>query len=201
MSVDVPTKPQVLEGVAEKLRANNIEVLVVDTGAEARDEVLARIPDGSEVHWAKSKTLEDIGIVAEITSGRYDAVRPKLYKMDRATQAREMRKLVAAPDYELGSVNAITEDGLLVEASATGSQFGPYAATAGRLILVVGSQKIVPDLDAAIRRIKEVVFPWENERVREQLGVDTKLTKVLLIYGEWLAGRTTVILVREPVGI
>jgi hypothetical protein len=201
MSVDVPTKPQVLEGVAENLRANNIEVLVVDTGAEARDEVLARIPDGSEVHWAKSKTLEDIGIVAEITSGRYDAVRPKLYKMDRATQAREMRKLVAAPDYELGSVNAITEDGLLVEASATGSQFGPYAATAGRLILVVGSQKIVPDLDAAIRRIKEVVFPWENERVREQLGVDTKLTKVLLIYGEWLAGRTTVILVREPVGI
>ena len=72
---------------------------------------------------------------------------------------------------------------------------------AGRLILVVGSQKIVPDLDAAFRRIREVVFPWENAQVNAKLGVDTILEKVLLIFGEWSAGRTTVVLVREPVGI
>ncbi len=71
----------------------------------------------------------------------------------------------------------------------------------GRLILIVGSQKIVPDLDAALRRIKDVVFPWENAQVRERLGVDTVLEKVLLIDGVWTAGRTTVVLVREPVGI
>lgn len=74
-------------------------------------------------------------------------------------------------------------------------------AGAGRLILVVGSQKLVPDLDAAMRRIREVVFPWENDRVRERPGVDTSLDKVLLILGEWRPGRTTVVLVREPVGI
>ena len=122
-------------------------------------------------------------------------------KMDRATQGREIRKMVAAPDFMLGSVAAITEDGTLVAASATGSQLGPYSAGAGRLILVVGSQKIVPDLDAALRRINDVVFPWENAQVRERLGVDTVLEKILLIYGEWLAGRTTVVLVREPVGV
>jgi L-lactate utilization protein LutC len=193
---------RLLEQVGETLRAHNIEAIIVATGAEARDVVLGLIPEGAEVHSGKSKTLEDIGLYAEIVeSGRYDALRPRMFKMDRATQVREIRKMVAAPDFMLGSVAAITEDGTLVAASATGSQLGPYSAGAGRLILVVGSQKIVPDLDAALRRINEVVFPWENAQVRERLGVDTVLEKVLLIYGEWRAGRTTVVLVREPVGV
>ncbi len=46
-----------------------------------------------------------------------------------------------------------------------------------------------------------MVFPWENAQVRARLGVDTILEKVLLLYGEWRPGRTTVVLVREPVGV
>ena len=190
-----------LEHVAEALRSHNIEAIVVDTGAEAKDVVLGLVPDGAEVHSGKSKTLEDVGLYAELISGRFDAIRPRMLTMDRATQGHEIRKLVAAPDFMLGSVAAITEDGTLVAASATGSQLGAYASGAGRVILVVGSQKVVPDLDAAMRRIGEVVFPWENARVRERMGVDTMLAKVLVILGEWKPGRTTVVLVREPVGI
>jgi hypothetical protein len=191
-----------VEHVASVLRSHNIEAIVVETGDEARNVVLGLIPDGAQVHSGKSKTLEDSGIYAELVeSGRYDALRPRMMAMDRATQGAEMRRLVAAPDFMLGSVAAITDDGMLVAASATGSQLGGYASGAGRVILVVGSQKLVPDLDAAMRRIREVVFPWENDRVRERLGVDTRLEKVLLILGEWQPGRTTVVLVREPVGI
>jgi LUD domain len=191
-----------LEHVAAALRTNKIEAIVVESGAEARDLVLGLIPPGAEVHSGKSKTLEDVGLLGElIEPGRYDAIRPRLMTMDRQTQGREIRKLVAAPDVMLGSVAAITFDGMLVAASATGSQLGSYAAGAGRLILVVGSQKIVPDLDAALRRIQDVVFPYENAQVRARLGVDTALEKVLLMYGEWQAGRTTVVLVREPVGV
>ena len=191
-----------VEQVAEALRAHKIEAIVVDTGEEARQAVLGMIPEGAEVHSGKSKTLEDIGLYADIVeSGRYDALRPRYFAMDRKTQGREIRKLIAAPDFMLGSVAAVTEAGVLVSASAIGSQLGPYGSGAGRVILVVGSQKIVPDLDAALRRIDEVVFPWENARVRERLGVDTGLEKVLVVYGEWNAGRTTVVLVREPVGV
>ncbi len=191
-----------LDEVAAALRAHNIETVVVEDGDAARAFVLGLIPEGAEVHTGKSKTLEDIGLYAALVeSGRYDAIRPRMMAMDRATQGREMRKLSSAPDFMLGSVAAITADGTLVAASATGSQLGAYAAGAGRLILVVGSQKLVPDLDAAMRRIREVVFPWENDRVRERLGVDTSLEKVLLILGEWRPGRTTVVLVREPVGV
>ncbi len=197
-----PSGVDALEGVAAALRAHNIEAIVVSTGSEAREAVLDMIPEGAEVHSGKSKTLEDVGLYRELVeSGRYDAIRPRLMAMDRQTQAREMRKLVAAPDTMLGSVAAVTQDGLLVAASATGSQLGGYAAGAGRLILVVGSQKIVPDLPAALRRIEEIVFPYEDAQVLERLGVHTVLEKVLLIYGEWVAGRTTVVLVREPVGV
>ena len=202
MSAETAMTSDLLERVATVLRSHKIDVTIVDTADEARATVLGLVPEGAQVHSGKSKTLEDVGLYSELMeSGRYDALRPKLYAMDRATQAAEMRRLIAAPDFMVGSVAALTEDGALVAASATGSQLGPYAATAGRLILVVGSQKIVPDLDAAMRRIREVVFPYENAQVQARLGVDTILEKVLIIFGEWTAGRTTVILVREPVGI
>jgi len=188
--------------VADALAAHNIEAVVVDTAAEAREVVLVLIPDGAEVHSGKSKTLEDVGLYADLVeSGRYDAIRPKMFKMDRKTQGREIRKMTASPDVMLGSVAAVTEDGALIAASGTGSQLAAYAAGAGRLILIVGAQKIVPDFDAALRRINEVVFPFENAQVQARMGVDTILAKILIIYGEWTAGRTTVVLVREPVGV
>jgi hypothetical protein len=89
----------------------------------------------------------------------------------------------------------------MVAASATGSQLGPYASGAGRLILVIGAQKVVPDLEAGLRRVRQYVFPWEMARVRETLGVDTVLAKVLLIEREWVAGRSTVVLVRRAIGV
>ena len=192
----------VMQRASDKLRANNIEVVVVDSANEARQAVLDRIPEGSEVHSGKSATLEEIGVFTALHEpGRFDAIRPKLQKMDRATQGREMRKLGAVPDTIVGSVNAITADGALVVASATGNQLAAYAGGSGRVILVVGSQKFVPNLDAAFRRIREVVFPYEDARVRATLGVGTKLEKALVLFGEWTEGRTTVILVRDPVGV
>jgi hypothetical protein len=196
------TEPDLVERVAGALRSHKIDAIVVDTGEQARDLVLTMIPEGAEVHSGKSKTLEDVGLYTELNeSGRYDAIRPRMFKLDRATQGDEIRKLTASPAFMVGSVAAVTEDGALVAASGTGSQLGPYAVGAARLILVVGSQKIVPDLAAAMRRINEVVFPVEDAQVFERLGVHTILAKVLIIYGEWNAARTTVVLVREPVGV
>lgn len=154
------------------------------------------------MHSGKSKTLEEAGVLKALQEpGRYDFLRDRYLKMDRKTQAREIRKLIAAPDVMLGSVNALTEDGVLVATSATGSQLSPYAASAGKVILVVGSQKIVPDLDTAVKRIHEHVFPWEDVQVRERLGVSTVVGKILIVEHEWIAGRMTVVLIRQPIGI
>jgi len=191
-----------LEALAEKLRARNFEVVIVQDGAEAKAEVLKRIPEGAMVHSGKSKTLEDAGIFTEfMESGRYDFVRKATMKMDRNTQRDAMRKLGAAPDFMVNSAHAVTQDGQIVITSASGSQIGPIASGAGKLILVVGSQKIVPDLDAAFRRIKDYVFPYEDARLRETIGIGTKITRTLILEQDFMPGRTTIVLVREPIGV
>jgi len=193
---------ETIERVVARLRERNIGAVVVDRGEDARRLVEERLPPGSEVHSGKSKTLRDAGIFDMLEKdGNYDFLRNRYLKMDRQTQAREIRKLTAAPDFMFGSVNAITEDGVLVAASATASQIGPYASTAGKVIFVVGSQKIVPDLEAALRRIRDYVLPWEDAQVRPVVPTGSFVGKVLLIEQEWVAGRVELILVREPIGM
>ena len=197
-----PASESDIAAFAAALGHNHIAALVVDTAEEARDVVLGMVPDGSEVHWAKSKTLDDLGLTATfLDQARFDPVRPKYMTLDRKTQNREIRKVSSAPDVMLGSVQAATVDGALLTASYSGSQIGPYAAGAGRVILIVGSQKIVPDLDSAIRRVREVVMPYENARLMEQMGRPTHLAKLLITFSEPMPGRTTVVIVREPVGV
>lgn len=197
-----PASETNLQQVAERIRERNIEVLIVTNGEEAKKVVLERIPPGAEVHSGKSKTLVDTGILdALMDLNQYNALRHKILKMDRKTQGQEIRKLMAAPDFMLGSVNAITAAGILVDSSATASQIGPYANTAGKVILVVGSQKIVPDLETAFRRIREHVQPWEEAQVRKAVNIGTFVGKILIVEREWISGRMTVILVRESIGI
>jgi len=196
-----PATEDRIQRTADALRANNIETVVVDTGADAKREVLARIPDGAEVHSGASKTLQDIGIVAELeTSPRIDWLRKRTAAMDRATQGREIRKLAAAPDVMLGSVAAVTEDGKLVAASNSGSQLGPYAASAGKVILVVGAQKIVTDLDEALRRIYDHMLELESERLQKAIGVESHVSYILVTNRDPRPGRTTTIIVREALG-
>ena len=197
-----PASEQTLQRVVAGLKERNIEGVVVNTMDEARKLVLDKLPRGAEVHFGKSKTLQDAAILDLIANSEaYDALRPRYLKMDRQTQAREIRKLIAGPDYMLGSVNAVTEDGMLVGASATASQLGPYANTAGKVILVVGSQKIVPDLQTAIRRIREYVLPWEDLQVRPLVPTGSFVGKIPIVEREWISGRLEVILVRKPIGI
>src|SRR5664280_1350113 len=197
-----PASEITIEQVARRIRERNIEVLIVKNGAEARQVVLERLPKGAEVHSGKSKTLQDSGIFdALMDQNQYNALRHQFLKMDRKTQGREIRKLIAAPDFMLGSVQAITEDGILVVASATASQIGPYANTAGKVILVVGHQKIVTDIDTAFRRIREYILPWEEVQVRKAVNMGTFVGKILIIEREWISDRMTLILVKEPIGI
>ena len=197
-----PASRAQLEALAARLRERNFEVLIVEDGPEARAALLERLPEGAEIHSGKSKTLEDAGVFEELMdSGKFNFLRARLFKMDRRTQRDEIRKLGAAPDFMLGSVQAVTEAGQMVAASASGSQLGPYASGAGHLIVVIGSQKVVPDLQTALRRITEHVQPYEDARLREQMGVGTQLARVLILERDFVPGRTTIILVRQPIGV
>ena len=101
-ALPVAASEGVIERAADALRANNIEVVIVDTGAEARDEVLSRIAPGSEVYKRQEQEVFFYtGVFAALHApGAFDAVRPRLMAMDRATQGREMRKLGASAGHD-----------------------------------------------------------------------------------------------------
>lgn len=189
-----------LERTAVALAGRGFLAQVADSGADARRLVLEGIPEGAEVHIALSGTMRELGITAEIDeSGRFDSVRSRLNALDRETQAREMRKLGAAPDYILGSAHAITDDGEIVVGSGSGSQLGAYAYAGGRVILVVGHQKLVRDLDEGLRRVREYSLPREFLRMQGLGYPGSLLAKTLIIHHE-TRGRISVILVPESLG-
>jgi hypothetical protein len=186
---------------AAALEANGISALRAADAAEAKRIVLALIPAGSQVHHGASQTLEVTGITEALeNSGRYEPLRPRIFSMDRKTQADEIRRLTASPDVMLGSVHAVTETGSLLAASMGGSQLGPYVSGAGRVILVVGTQKIVRDLEEGLLRIDEYAFPLEDARAQAAYGIHSAVNKVLLINREITPGRITVVLVDEVLG-
>ena len=190
-----------IQRVVKALEANGIHALVAENGEEARRIFFELVPEGAEVFLGASVTLETLGIKDEIDqSGRYDALRPKMFKMDRATQGREIRKLVGAPDYAAGSVHAVTEDGQVMIASNTGSQLGPYASGAGKVIWIVGAQKIVKDLNEGFRRIYEYDLPLETEHMRQLYNAPTGVNKVLVVNRELRPDRITMIIVKEQLG-
>ena len=186
---------------AEALEANNIHTLIAENGEEAKRLFFELVPEGSEVFLGASVTLEQLGIKDEIDrSGRFDALRPKMFAMDRKTQAREIRKLIGAPDYAAGSVHAVTENGQVLIASNTGSQLGPYASGAGNVIWVVGSQKLVRDLDEGLERIYEYCVPLEEEHMRQLYNTSTSVNKILIVNKEFRPGRITMIIVKDNLG-
>jgi L-lactate utilization protein LutC len=190
-----------IERTAKALKANNITTLIAENGADAKRIFFELVPEGAEVFLGASVTLETLGIQNEIDkSGRFDALRPKMFTMDRATQGREIRKLVGAPDYTAGSVHAVTEDGHVLIASNTGSQLGAYATSAGKVIWVVGAQKIVKDVNEGIQRIQEHVLPLEEEHMQSLYKVGTAVSKLLIINKEIRPGRITMIIVKEQLG-
>jgi hypothetical protein len=190
-----------IQTVGDALRTNGFVVEILDHAAQARMRVRELVPLGAAVLTAASETLRLSGIEEDInSSGRYDAVRPAIGSLDRTTNAEAIRRLRSSPDVVLGSVAALTASGSLVVASASGSQLPSYAGGAGRVILVVGSQKIVPDLETALRRVHEYALPLETERALRVYGRPSAVNGILIINRERPEGRTTILIVKDVIG-
>ncbi len=192
-----------VEKAINALKANNIDAKFFQTGEEAKQAVLALIPEGAEVMTMSSVTLDTLGISKEVQeSSNFNSVKNKLNKMDRESQGLEMKKLGAAPEWTIGSVHAATEDGHLLIASNTGSQLPAYAGGSAHVIWVIGTQKITKNTDEGIKRIYDYVLPLESVRLNKQYNVNTGsfVSKLLIVNREFMPGRVTVIFVGEKLG-
>ena len=191
---------QELAATVVALEEHGFSVEVVDGPDDARTAVLARIPAGSSVMTNTSVTLTETGIADAINDGGpYESARNKMFALDFETQAQQMKAIGGQPDYALGSVHAVTQDGTLVIASASGSQLASYAWGAANVIFVIGAQKLVPGLDAARERIYQHSLKLEDARAQAAYGQHSYVGKVLEIHQE-LPGRIHIVLIRRPLG-
>jgi YkgG family uncharacterized protein len=191
---------QTLAATVLALEEHGFSVEVVNDLDAARGAVLARIPEGSSVMTNTSVTLDETGITKAINDGGpYESVRNKMLALDFETQAQEMKAIAGQPDFALGSVHAVTRDGALLIASASGSQLASYAWGATNVIFVVGAQKLVPNLQAARERITEHSLRLEDARALAVYGQNSSIGKILEIHQE-LPGRVHVVFIRQSVG-
>lgn len=209
--MDIPAAVTTLKQALER---RNIELCYCGTGAEARDLVLSRLPTGATVMNGGSETLEQIGVLDALRSGAYDYPRPVISRENDAVKRLAARRRASIADYFVGGINAITAGGEIVNSDGSGNRVAAYAFGAGKLILVAGLNKIVPDLGAAFERMRNVAA---REECRH-LGADTPCArtgrcdnagchgparqcgKVLIIEHEKVRGRISVVLVGEQLG-
>jgi acyl-CoA hydrolase len=191
---------ETLAATTVSLEEHGFSVEVVDDLDAARRAVLARIPNGASVMTNTSVTLDETGIAEAINSGGpYESVRTKLLALDYETERREMKAIGGQPDFALGSVHAVTQDGTLLVASASGSQLGQYAWEADQVIFVVGAQKLVPTVEDGRERIFKHSLPLEDARAYAAYGMNSRVGKILEIRQED-PGRIHVVIVRKAVG-
>ncbi len=201
MAWDKLADNETIEKTIKALKVNGIEASVVENGDQTKKKVLEIIPAGAEVMTMSSTTLDSLGLTKEINeSAKFNSVRNKLMSMDKKTQSRDMNAVGAAPQITVGSVHAVAEDGSVLIASASGSQLPAYAYAAEKVIWVVGTQKIVKNVEDGIKRIYEYTFPLEDERAKKAYGVGSGVNKLLIINKEKIAGRITLIFVKEKLG-
>lgn len=190
-----------LDKTIQALASNGIDAIAVNSTQEAKNRVLELIPEGSKVLTMSSVTLMDTGIADEInSSGKFDSVREKLSALDRKTDGEKMNQMGAAPQWALGSVQAITDKGEVLIASNTGSQLPAYSYAATNVIWVVGTQKIVSNLDEGLKRIYDYVLPLEDERAQKAYGMGSNVSKMLIVNKEITPNRIKIIFVKEKLG-
>lgn len=176
----------------------------VESREKAMERIRELIPDGVSVMNGSSRTLEEIGFVQYLKDGKHgwsnlhEAI---LAEKDPAKQAA-LRKQALLSDFYLGSAHAVAETGEIVVASNSGSQLPHLVFTSQNLVLVVGAQKITPDLDTAIARLKEHVYPLEDVRMKEVGMGGSYISKTLVIHREqpFMGRKSHIIFVNEKLG-
>ena len=194
-----PASKSQIERTVLALEANGIHTLVAENDEQARKIFLELVPEDSMIYQDASMTLDTLGITDDIEeTGRFNAIRPKLHALNSQTQPDQILLLGASPDYMVGSVHAVTEDGCVLIGSHSGRELGPYVSGAKNVVWIVGAQKLVKNMDEGLRRVK-YALPLENERLQKSHDANTDLSKLLIFYKE-RPGRITMILVNGKLG-
>lgn len=196
--------PGSVQRASEGLKARRFDPIFVENGAKALELIKTLIPKGASVMNGSSVTLEQIGFVEYLKAGEHgwNNLHAGILAENDTGKRQYLRAQSSLSDFYLGSVHALSETGEMVIASNTGSQMPHLVYTSPNLILVVGTHKIVPTLEAAIERLHKHVVPLEDEHMKQLYGSGTTLNKTVILHGEsaMMKRSAKVILVGEKLG-
>lgn len=191
-----------LKKTVEAMEARNFKVFLVDTAEDGLRTLVDLLPEGAEVMNGYSTTLVEMGfdrVLKENPKGWRDYHAVITGENDTEKRHALRRKSVAA-DYFLSGVQAIAESGEIVGCDKTGSRMGAWPHAAAHLILVSGTNKIVPTVDDALRRCRDYCLPLENQRAQRTYGVGSYIGKHVILDHEDVDERVTLVLIRELLG-
>ena len=154
--------------VIKGLESRNMSGYYAATKEEALNIALSLIPEGSKVTHGGSFSIEEIGLVDAIRNGNYDYC-------DRGAAADKRAAELFAYDSDvfLGSVNAITGDGVLVNIDGNSNRVSAYAYGPKKLVLIVGLNKVADDVDGAMKRARNEAATMNVQR----FGLNTPCSK------------------------
>jgi L-lactate utilization protein LutC len=155
-------KPEI-QNLIERLRANNIPAFYVENRREACKKVMSMIPGGSVVGFGDSLTLRQIGVVDALEKGNYTFLDP--WKPGVSVEENiELKRRALTSDVFVTGTNAVTLDGRIVNVDGHGNRVAAILFGPERVIIVVGINKIVKNLDEAFGRIRNTAAPLNVKR-------------------------------------
>jgi L-lactate utilization protein LutB len=194
--------PETVEKTVREIGKRGIKVIVAENGAEALAVIKKLIPPGAEVMNGSSTTLIEIGYEDYIESGQsgWNLVHKRITAENDAGKRADLRRKSVAAEYFLSGANAIAGTGEILACDTGGSRVGAWPFAAGHLILVVGTNKIVPTLEDALDRVRSYAFRLENARALRVYHTPALLGKCVILGHEKNEGRITLVLVKEALG-
>lgn len=152
-----------IQNLIGRLGENNIPAFYVGTRREAREKVMSLIPEGSVVGFGDSLTLRQIGVVDALEQGSYTFLNPWNPGIS-FEESIELKKRALTADAFVTGTNALTLDGKIVNVDGHGNRVAAMLFGPSKVILVVGINKIVGDLEAAFDRIRNKAAPSNVKR-------------------------------------
>jgi len=204
MPYEMLASSESIQKATASLTEHGFDVMTVNTKEEALEKVKSVIPPGASVTTGSSRTLEEIGVIDYLKAGHHGWSNLKAAIVNEKDPAKqdELRKQSVHADFFLVSAHAVTETGQLIQASNSGSQIPSVAFTSKNVIFVIGTQKIVPTLEAGLQRVREYVLPLEDQRMKSTGAPGSQISKILISEREaaFMNRKIHVIFVNEKLG-
>ena len=154
-----------IPSLIKKLRRNNISALYVENKEQALKQVMSMIPEGSIVGFGDSITLRQIGVVDALEKGNFTFLNSWKSGIS-AEENIQFKKRSLTSDVFVTGTNALTLDGKIVNIDALGNRVAAMLFGPEKVIIVIGINKIVENLEAALKRIRETAAPLNVKRHR-----------------------------------